>query len=94
MSLIGNTSLPLMLRKKIVRYAQEFKSTNSHERFLHLFKYNCFDHPTLKLCCEEWPDFASFDLERGARALHIACSAAVVEYDVAHAILYLITIAP
>jgi ankyrin repeat protein len=87
-------SLTSMLRKKIVHYAREFKNANSHENFLHLFRSNCFDRPTLKLYCEEWPDFAYFDLERGARPLHIACSAAPSDFDVGLAITYLITRAP
>jgi hypothetical protein len=85
--------LARMMRKQIVHYAREFKSTNSHERFFHLFKSNCFDPPTLKLYCEEWPEFAYFDLdERGARPLHIACSA-LLDFCLGH-IRYLITRAP
>jgi hypothetical protein len=89
-----NASLTSMLRKKIVHYAREFKNANSHENFLHLFRSNCFDPPTLKLYCEEWPEFAHFDLERGARPLHIACSAAPLDFDVGLAIRHLITRAP
>jgi hypothetical protein len=43
----SHVSLTSMLRKQIVHHAREFKSTTSHENFLHLFRGNCFDHPTL-----------------------------------------------
>jgi hypothetical protein len=67
--------LTSMLRKKIVHYARELKSMNSHESFFHLFRSNCSDQPRVKFSCEEWPEFAHFDLERGARPLHIARAA-------------------
>lgn len=90
----SQSSFASMLRKKIVHYAREFKSTNPHESFLHLLRSNCFDQPTLKLCCEEWPEFAYFDLKCGARPLHTPCSDAFVFGEVGYSIRYLITRAP
>jgi ankyrin repeat protein len=89
----SSANLTSMLRKQILHYAREFKSTNSHQNFYHLFKSNCFDLPTLKLYCEEWPEFAYFDLKRGARPLHIACSANL-SHRIGLGIRYLITRAP
>jgi ankyrin repeat protein len=94
----SSENLSSMLRKKIVHYAREFKSTNSHDCFFHLFRSNCSDKPTLQFYCEEWPEFACFDLGRGARPLHIACSAAVQGFCyrmcLDESIRYLVTRAP
>jgi hypothetical protein len=94
LSLSSADNLTSMLREKIVHYAREFKTTNSHDNFLNLFRSNCVDQPTLKWYCEEWPDFAHFDLERGARPLHIACAAPLGYSIIVHVIPYLITRAP